>query len=99
MKITIRTAFGEKKVFHFIIDQIIKDFDFMEDPYEKCRFIENKLNEAIMLDSCSKKVNFISKIKIAYLLRFRRLDLILNGILKMAYDDLTILEMNKNIPV
>jgi hypothetical protein len=99
MKITIRTAFGEKKVFHFIIDQIIKDFDFMEDPYEKCRYIDNKLNEAIILDGCSKKANFISKIKIAYLLRFRRLDLILNGILKMAYDDLETEERMKNTSV
>jgi hypothetical protein len=92
VKFKIKTPKGVKKLaFDFNIKRIIRDFHSIEEPEERCRFIQRKLEEVSTADSCRREMNLLAKMKLAYLLDFRHLDLILSGFLGEANVDLEIL--------
>ena len=98
IRINVETTKGVKRVtLDFNIKGIVRDFHSIEDPEEQCRFIEEKLEEIDMAVSLRKKIGLFSRIKVAYLVEFMHVDLILNGLLKMAYDDLEILSKNTKV--
>jgi hypothetical protein len=77
-----------KQVADLNISKIIRQFHAIEEVDEQHSFVERKINELILADSATDKLSLLSRIRIAYLVRFRHADLILNGLLKMACDDL-----------
>lgn len=89
---SFKTSKGVKKLtFKFSIKRIMHDFRSIEEPVEQSRFVEKKLDELIQADSVRSRMNLISKMKMAYLVDYLHLDLILNGLRRMANEDLEIL--------
>lgn len=75
-------------LFDFNIKEIIAEFLSTEEPGQQRDFIEKKMAEAVRLNGLGRKsLGPISRIKKAYLIRHRNLDLVLNGLLKMAQDN------------
>ena len=89
---TFKTSKGVKKLtFNFSIKRIMRDFRSIEEPVEQSRFVEKKLEELIQADSVRSRMNLISKMKMAYLVDYLHLDLILNGLKRMTNEESEIL--------
>jgi len=75
----------DRSVFDFSIKQIFREFFSIDEPGEQVAYARNKLQELIMLiDRGKRSLGLVARIKRAYLVEYRHLDLILNGLLKMA---------------
>jgi hypothetical protein len=75
----------DRRVFDFGIKQIFREFFSIEQPGEQVAYARKKLQELVMLiDRGRKGLGLMTRIKRAYLVEYRHLDLILNGLLKMA---------------
>ena len=79
---------GVKRIFHFNIKQIIREFHTVEEPYEQEVLIRNRMEDLCFVNGIGRdNIKIISRIKRAYLVEYRHLDYILNGLLKMAEGD------------
>ena len=89
VKFTIRTPKGVKKLaFNFNITRIIREFRSIQEPEERCRFIERKLEELSTADSCRREMNLLARMQFAYLMDYVHLDLILCGLMHEANEEL-----------
>ena len=89
VKFTIRTPKGVKKLaFNFNIKRIIREFRSIEDPEERCSFIERKLEEVSKADSCRRAMNLLARMKFGYMMDYVHVDLILCGLMHEANDEL-----------
>jgi hypothetical protein len=75
----------------FNIKGIMRDFYSIDEPVKQGRFIEKKLEELIQADSVRSRLGLFSKMKMAFLVDYLHMDLILNGLKRMANKDLEIL--------
>lgn len=87
MKITIVN--GAKRTLDFDIEVILRHFYSLEErPDEQNNFILEKLAEIALIDGIgSRNIGPIDRLKRAYLIDFRHMPLILNGLLKMAEEE------------
>ena len=86
MKITIAST-DVRYSYYFDIPEIIMVFFDKETPKAQVEYIKEKLWELVKVEE-SLELGLISRIKRYYLLKVRRLKLILNGLLFQAEKDL-----------
>ncbi len=87
MKVSVKIA-GEKTILDFNIKKIIRQFLSLEEPGNQLNFMEKKMAEMALLNGLGRrKISPISRMKRLYLIQYRHLDFILNGLLKMAQDN------------
>jgi len=84
MKISLPIGW-HTRVLDFTIKRTIHEFFSIDEPEEQVAYAQEKLQELVMLiDRGRKGLGLMARIKRAYLVEYRHLDLILNGLLKMA---------------
>ena len=89
IKFKLKTPKGVKKLaFDFNIKHILREFRSIDEPGERCRFIERKLEELSTADSCRRKMNLLARMKFAYLMDHAHIDLILCGLVQEANEEL-----------
>jgi len=84
MKISLPIGW-HTRVLDFTVKRTIHEFFSIDEPGDQVAYARNKLQELIMLiDRGKRSLGLVARIKRAYLVEYRHLDLILNGLLKMA---------------
>ncbi|MCK4762537.1 MAG: hypothetical protein KAW12_10105 [Candidatus Aminicenantes bacterium] len=74
---------NRRRIFHFDIREILCNFFDKESPEAQIFYIKQKIRELIIVEG-NKNLGPINKVKCRYLLKWRNLGFVLNGLLYQA---------------